>query len=253
MTVLLYILGAMKLAIIADIHSNLEAFEAVLDDIKAECVEEVISLGDMVGYGPDPGGVVRRARQHRIVSVLGNHEYALANPSYYNHLNPTPRTSLDLNLKQLTEDDVSYLKGLPKVMSCHDARFVHGCPPQSPTAYLIEPSSQLLGKIFSSFPERLAFYGHTHNFALFELRDGEVRTLKFGIGRHLLDANCRYLINPGSVGQPRDGVNNQAKYCIWSREDGIIELRSIPYDIEKTAGRLRELGYPDFNAERLFY
>jgi len=243
----------MKIAIIADIHSNLEAFEAVLQDILNESAEEIICLGDIIGYGPDPLEVVQLIRKHSIASVLGNHEYALCNPAYLNRLNPSPRASLDLNLKQLNRKDIDYLKSLPPVMTRHGALFVHGCPPKSPTAYLLEPSDKMLGKIFGSFPEQFAFYGHTHVFEFFESKDGEIHKRSFEPGIYSFPENGRYLVNPGSVGQPRDGFNNQAKYCLWDRDSLTLELKSIPYDVKKTASRLRKSGYPDFNAERLFY
>jgi len=243
----------MKIAVIADIHSNLQAFEAVLTDIKKENVGEILCLGDLIGYGPDPRRVVKLTRERSIDSVLGNHEYALSNRAYFNHLNPSPRASLTLNLAQLDPLDIDYLKSLPQVITRHGARFVHGCPPKSPTAYLLEPSDRMLGKIFGSFPEQFAFYGHTHVFELFESKDGEIRKRPFSPGIHFLAENGRYLVNPGSVGQPRDGLNCHAKYCLWNPDSLTLELKSIPYDIKKTALRLRESGYPDFNAERLFY
>ena len=243
----------MKIAIIADIHSNLEALKAVLEDIHTEGVDQIIALGDIIGYGPDPKEVTRLVRQNNIISILGNHEYALKNKSYFQHLNPTPRTSLEMNLAQLNRDERDYLTNLPPVMTMHNARFVHGCPPKSSTAYLMEPSPERLTKIILSFPEQIAFYGHTHLFGLYEYREGVVKNRDFSPGRHLFDPKSRYLINPGSVGQPRDGLNNHSKYIVWDRHNLTLELKSIPYDLEKTAASLRAAGYPSFNAERLFY
>ena len=116
----------MKIAIIADIHSNLEALEAVLKDIGAEDIDQIVSLGDNIGYGPDPKGVLQLIDTYNILSILGNHEYALLNQSYFQHLNPSPRTSLEMNLGQLDRHERDYLTSLPPVMTLHDARFVHG-------------------------------------------------------------------------------------------------------------------------------
>lgn len=243
----------MKTAIISDIHSNLAAFEAVLADIGSQGAEQTLSLGDIIGYGPDPAEVVKLLRAHRIVSILGNHEYALSCPSYFEHLNPSPRKSLEMNLAQLDPQAIGFLTNLPQVITEQNARFVHGCPPKSPTSYLMEPPHRLLAKIFPSYPESICFFGHTHTLDFIEWHNGKAEKKPFTPGLHQLHPEARYLINPGSVGQPRDGLNNQAKYLIWDTAQHTILLRSISYDVKKTAARLRQLGYPDFNAERLFY
>lgn len=240
----------MKIGIIADIHANLAAFTATLEDLAAQNVQEIISLGDNIGYGPDPEQVVDTLLDHNVLSVLGNHEYALQSDRYLQKLNPSPRKSLLLNRDLLSEENLVHCVNLPQVLLRHGARFVHGCPPKSPSAYLYRPSDHKLEKLYTGFKEQICFYGHTHSPVFFE---GLVRyhgaTLYEQPFR--LDENKRYLINPGSVGQPRDQLNNRAKYLIWDRQEASITFHAKQYDVKTTVERLRELGFPDFNAERL--
>jgi predicted phosphodiesterase len=237
--------------VLADIHANLAALEAVLEDIRAEEVSDIVTLGDNIGYGPDPDEVTQELIKLQVVTIQGNHEYALLNPIYYFRMNPVAERSLDLTKALLSEKSMAYALGLQQVRIHHGARLVHGCPPKSQTAYLFSPSRNMLEKLFSSFPEQICFYGHTHIMTFFEEGKDPDQAHTVSPSTLSLESDRKYIINPGSVGQPRDLFNNHAKYIIWDRELGSITFRDVKYDVMKTVNKLRLLDFPPSNATRL--
>lgn len=241
----------MPIAVIADIHANLAAFEAVMEDIASRQVSEILCLGDSIGYGPDPEEIIQALRTLNILSVQGNHEYAVNNQAYFNRLNPDPQRSLELTLKMLSPESIAFINALEPMLVHNGVRLVHGCPPKSPTAYLFFPSRLMLDKIFGSFPETVCFYGHTHTLNFFEEGLAPEKGLEVALGTYRLHPDKRYIINPGSVGQPRDGINNHAKYLIWDRENETVTYRDVQYDVMRTVTKLRQLNFPSFNAGRL--
>lgn len=241
----------MRIAIIADIHANLAAFEAVMEDIASRQVSEILCLGDSIGYGPDPEEIIQALRTLNILSVQGNHEYAVINQAYFNRLNPDPQRSLELTLKMLSPESIAFINALEPMLVHNGVRLVHGCPPKSPTAYLFFPSRLMLDKIFGSFPETVCFYGHTHTLNFFVEGLAPEKGLEVALGTYLLHPDKRYIINPGSVGQPRDGINNHAKYLIWDRENETVTYRDVQYDVMRTVTKLRQLNFPSFNGKRL--
>ena len=243
----------LRTAVLADIHANLAALEAVLEDIAGHLISEILCLGDSIGYGPDPGEVLQELRQRQVVSVLGNHEYAVLNQAYLDRMNPDPKRSMTMTLQMLSAEDIASIVNLEPMLVHNGVRLVHGCPPKSPTCYLFYPNARMLDKIFNSYPERLCFYGHTHVLSFFEQGLPPEKGLEAQLGTYRLHPDRRYIINPGSVGQPRDGINNYAKYLIWDQDKGTVTYRAVPYDVQRTVHRLRHLGFPDFNAERLVW
>ncbi len=240
-----------RLAIIADIHGNWQALQAVLNDIERQQVDQILSLGDNIGYGPEPEEVVSALQQRQVISVMGNHELALISRSYCNRMNATARESMALTRRLLSSSSCSWLENLPPYRICHGARLVHGCPPQSMTVYLFSASANRLQRLFSSFPEQICFAGHTHTLHLFEQVDQEIGQRHLAIERLSLNRASRCIILPGSVGQPRDTVNRHAKYAIWDRAEQSVELRAVPYDVETTVRLLGERQFPLINAKRL--
>lgn len=242
----------MRVAVIADIHGNYRALEAVFADIDQQQIDEIISLGDNVGYGPEPEKVVQALRKRQVTSVMGNHEFGLVSESYFKRLNPGgPRESLLLTRELLSEDSLRWLAALPPFLLRHRARFVHGCPPQSITAYLFSPTETRLARVFSSYKELICFAGHTHTLHCFTQEEQSVGRTELPIGVLSLQPGVRYLILSGSVGQPRDNINSQAKYCIWDRGQKSVEVRGVDYDVDATVALLKERGFPKSNALRL--
>lgn len=241
----------MRLAIISDVHGNLEALEQVLSDIDQLQVDGLACLGDNIGYGADSEEVVKLIRQRQIPCVMGNHELAVMDPSCLYRMNPVARRSLILTEERISRDTLDYIHRLKGSIVFHGSLCVHGCPPDSITTYLFDVSEMKLRKIFAAMKYRICFVGHTHDLEIVGF-DGEgiTRTPLFK-GLSSLQKNRQYIINVGSVGQPRDGDNN-AKYVIWDDVSSTIEVRYIAYDIAATACKILELGFPEFNAKRLW-
>lgn len=241
----------MRLGIISDIHGNLEALRQVLADIDQSELDGVACLGDNIGYGPEPDEVVKLIRKRNIPSVMGNHELVIVDPKYLGEMNLTARRSSALTLDLLSPDTIDYIYGLKPSMIFHGALLVHGCPPDSITTYLFELSDVQLGQLFPAMQEKICFVGHTHDLEIISFDRGKVARAPLREGPAKLEEGQKYIINVGSVGQPRDG-NNNAKYVIWDTCSHGIDVRFIPYDIAATAKKILRLGFPAFNAIRLW-
>lgn len=241
----------MRLAVLSDIHANLQAFQAVLADIEKRQVAEIYSLGDNIGYGPQPEEVTDLLQQRAIASTMGNHEYALLSPNYYKSLNPSARKSIDITRELVSGRTMSDIASLPPLLTVHGCRFVHGCPPDSVVRYLFAPSDERLRRLLALFPEPLCLFGHTHNLAIYAMdSDGAIEKRRIGQEKLMLGENRRAIVNIGSVGQPRDG-DFSAKYLLYDTEENSIEIRYVPYDSRETKARILALGFPEFNARRL--
>ncbi len=240
----------MKLAIISDIHGNLEAFQQVLADIDAQQATDIISLGDSIGYGPDPEAVVSLLRQRQIPQVVGNHEAAIVRRADRSWFNPVARKALNKTSGLLSDETVDYIRTLPLYMKRFSCHFVHGSPPDSYRTYLFEYEDADLPRLFASFDTPLCFVGHTHELALVSTSNGEYQRRELYRESVTLAPNERHIINAGSVGQPRDG-DNHAKYVLWTPDTRVLEVRYVDYDRETTARKIRELGMPEQYANRL--
>jgi predicted phosphodiesterase len=241
----------MKIAVIADIHGNLEAFKQVLLDIEQSRVEAVVCLGDCIGYGPEPDEVVSLVRELNMSCIMGNHELGLVDRDYLDWFNEPTRESLLLTHDLLSWETLEFLKGLKPAMVLDGCRFVHGCPPDSMTTYMFEIAEHELAAIFASTKERLCFVGHTHTLEIIESDGKRISRDKLRQGLRKISENSRYIVNVGSVGQPRDG-NMKAKYVVWDSSDQTIDVRFVPYDIAVTTRKILELGFPELNAKRLW-
>jgi len=242
----------MKVAVISDIHGNLEAFTEVLADIDRAGVDSIICLGDIIGYGPDPEEVVRLLRARSIPSVMGNHELALARADFLDWFNETAKQSLVLSEGLISAHTRNWLKGLDATLIFEEALFVHGCPPDSITEYIFEWDDEAFEIIFSEMEKRICFVGHTHTLETISFTDSIVRRHDLNKGTFELDSHTKYIISVGSVGQPRDGFNNNAKYVLWDTGQRRIEIRFIPYEVSRTAEKIIKLGLPRINASRLW-
>jgi predicted phosphodiesterase len=241
----------MRLAIISDIHGNFEALQRVLEDIGQAGADRIVCLGDNIGYGPEPEEVVNELRRLEVPCLMGNHEKALTSSAYLKRLNFTAQESMRITRKLLSPANQQYSKALPGFHTEDGVRFVHGCPPDSATVYLYEPSAVRLRKLFDTFPEELCFFGHTHLLVLYGWQADKVETTFMKEGVYRLSPGQRCLVNVGSVGQPRDGTNH-AKYLIWDQEKGSLAVRYVSYDIAITANGIIDQGLPEVCAKRLW-
>lgn len=239
----------MLVGILSDIHGNIEALEAVWGDMAPLQVERVVCLGDVVGYGPDPEEAVLSVRERGVLCCLGNHELGIVNASERAWFNATAQKGLGLTASLLSSQSLAYMASLPRFVCLAGARFVHGFPPDSVTTYLFQVEDEDVSAWFDR-GEALTFVGHTHELGLVR-RDGDgVSRRDLVRERFTLDA-VPCIVNAGSVGQPRDG-NNNAKYLIWNTETGQVEVRFVPYDIERTVAKIRRRGFPEYYATRLW-
>lgn len=240
----------MRLAVISDIHANLEAFEAVLADIDRLRPDAVVNLGDAVGYGGDPEAVLRLLFARGIPSVRGNHEWAVVDPARERGFNPQAREALRRTRELLPDDLLRRIAAFPRSLSLFGCRFVHGLPPDDTGTYLFEADEAALRRAFADTGERVAFVGHTHMLEGASLSGRDVERFELSLGRNRLSPDRRHIVNVGAVGQPRDG-DNRAKFGLYDDAAHVLEIRAVDYDAAAAARRILERGLPRRYAERL--
>jgi predicted phosphodiesterase len=241
----------MKIAVISDIHGNLDALDKVLADIDTSNVDTIFSLGDNIGYGPEPEAIIRTIQDREIPSIMGNHEMAVADPKHLGWFNITAQESLLKTKKLLSRDSLAYISGLGSSVVDFDCRFVHGFPPDSPTTYSFQVSENELIHTFQKLNENVCFIGHTHCLQLISYDGQSLDEAPLEQGVTVLPEDRQCIVNVGSVGQPRDG-DNHAKYVIWDSSAKTIEVKYIPYDIARVVDKIYALGLPKVHANRLW-
>ena len=237
-------------ALISDIHGNIDALEAVLEDIDRHKIGAILCLGDIVGYGAAPAECVKLVRERCSVTLMGNHdEYLVRDPDKF-VLSRRIRDPLVLAKETVPKDDLKWLSKLPYTMVLQGFTIVHGSlhHPES-FNYLQDRMDALLH--FAEQTTPICFFGHTHLPAIATEYADEIRWGIPGEGETLLDRTKKCAINVGSVGQPRDG-STRAAYGIFDSEMNSFTLRRVSYDVEKAAMRIRQAGLPEQNASRLF-
>jgi len=227
----------MRYAIIGDIHSNLDAFEAVLADIKTRGgFDEIWCLGDVVGYGPEPHACIKILQQYKHICVAGNHDWAAIGKIDTSNFNPDAARANQWTARQLTTTDLSYLQNLPVKLTQGDFTLVHGSPRQPIWEYLL--SIEGARDSFSYFDTNFCLVGHSHMPLIFrENKDGTCFIAKVPKSLRLGVENHRFIINPGSVGQPRDG-NPRASYMLYNSDDQIMYHYRVNYDISITQRKM---------------
>ncbi len=208
-------------AILSDIHGNLPALESVLEDMTNYDIEHVISLGDVSGYYPFINEVIDLLKAHDAVNLIGNHDrYIIDNTE-------CPRSTsanacLSYQKSVITDDNRAWLAKSSASIISNNASYVHGGwdDPEDEYLYKISPS------YFERFKEKYFFCGHTH------------------VQKHIQLSDTQHFINPGSVGQPRDGINTAA-YCLFDETSGSVELKRVSYEIDLVANKMKELGFSE--------
>ncbi len=240
----------MRIAILADIHANLEAFDAVSADLAPRGLDAVVCLGDLIGYGPDPEEVVRRVMGLGYRVVMGNHEAALTNPKARGWLNFQARENNIRTEGMLSKESLAFCAGLPLSLSLAGGHFVHGFPPDSVLTYLYNVSDERINRLFTEEACRLYFVGHTHDLTLISRTSAGLSRNLLPLGLSRLQREQPAIINAGSVGQPRD-FDRRAKYLLWDSEQWTVEVVAVPYTVATTIAKIRALGLPDAYADRL--
>lgn len=237
----------MQYAVIADIHANLEAFKVVLSDIEKNKIDEILFLGDAVGYGPNPNECVELLSQRCKAMVAGNHDWATLGLTDICYFNDNARYALEWTKGVLTEKNMSILKALPikKVLQDDNIILVHATP-KNPEEwhYLLTLWDAEIN--FQYFNTQFCFIGHSHQpFILERFTSGEMVTHKEEAS---IKESYRYIINVGSVGQPRDG---DPRACYAIIDDNRIKIVRVPYDIGAIQNKMEKERLPLYLIERL--
>lgn len=237
----------MPYLIVSDIHGNQEALEAVLADAQGS-YDRILCLGDLVGYGADPNAVVEWARENAAAVIRGNHDKACCGNDPLEHYHPAARASAEWTRTELSPQNLEYLENLARGPLRYESfDLVHGSPIDEDD-YLITLGD--VAQIRAHLETPVSFFGHTHVQGGFLVARGGVGRIE--PARMLeLENNHFYLVNPGAVGQPRDG-DPRAAYALYSPEERLVEYRRAPYDIAKAARKIRAAGLPDVLAARLY-
>ena len=240
----------MKALIVSDVHSNIEAFtSAIADASRRGGFDEIWSLGDLVGYGPDPAAVIDLLREFPHKAVAGNHDLASVGKLSLESFNPYAAAANTWTATVLDRDRREYLAGQPLTLEIDEFTLAHGSPRDPIWEYVVSARAAMAS--FNHFETYWCLVGHSH--VPFICRADPQRGAVFmnpplGVGYDLGEE--RLIINPGSVGQPRDG-DPDASYALYDSENETISHRRVRYDISATQARMRLFGLPDFLIDRL--
>ena len=243
----------MRLLVFSDVHANATALDAALA-ASAERWDAALCLGDIVGYGPDPNQTADRVRSVSASTVRGNHDRGASGLIPLEEFTAGAQQALVWTRGQLRADNLEYLKNLPcGPVLAEGVALVHGAL-EDEDQYVFAPSQALDGLLTSPCP--VTFFGHTHHQGGFSYRDEHVEVIhlrpspNMGFAALRVEPGTRYLLNPGSIGQPRDG-DPRAAFAIADLEHGVVEFWRVPYDIAAVQGRMKEAGAPESLITRL--
>ena len=235
--------------IISDVHSNLEALKSVIEDAhKNGGFDQIWQLGDLVGYGPEPGRVLDLLREYDHIGVVGNHDLAAIGELGVEMFNDHATEANHWTSSQLSAGHVEYLRGLPQRIEVEGFTLVHASPRDPVWEYVI--TKETAAENFRYFDTPRCLVGHSHLPLLCRLNGRSAKFFGFPVHMPVRLGEHRYIINPGSVGQPRDGLPT-ASYSIYDSEAGTITLGRTKYDIAATQERMRECGLPRYLIDRL--
>jgi predicted phosphodiesterase len=240
----------MRFAFISDIHANLEALEAVFEDIEQQDVDEVICLGDIVGYGANPNECAELVRQKSDYILLGNHDAAAVNLLATHHFNSHAKIAIEWTAANLKNEIRSFLLSLPLVLTRETLTLVHSTP-YEPNMWYYITSLEEAAFNFQYFDTQVCLVGHTHIPIIIVLdAKKEVYVHQASqVNLHGMEES-RLLINVGSVGQPRDR-NPDSCYAILDTTLGDFSYRRVPYNIEKAQAKMKKIKMPEFLITRL--
>ncbi len=237
----------MRYAIISDVHSNLEALNAVLEKIEKEKVDDLLFLGDSVGYGPNPNECIDIIKKEARVLLAGNHDHSVLGLTDVEYFNPYAKAALEWTKEVLTNENMAFLNTLPITMRLQEEEIylVHSTPKEPEQWHYLSNTRDAYIN-FHFFTERICLAGHSHEPIIIE---------QLPEGNMIVHKDCtdikdehRYIMNVGSVGQPRDG-NPDAVYALLDKNS--IEIKRVSYDIVLTQKKMRDVGLPSYLIERL--
>jgi diadenosine tetraphosphatase ApaH/serine/threonine PP2A family protein phosphatase len=242
----------MRCAVLSDIHGNLEAFRAVLTRIADLGVERMVCLGDLVGYNANPNECVDIVRNEGIISVLGNHDSRACGMEQPDNFNATAARAVLWTRDRLTDENRAFLAALPRELPLEDAFLCHGSIHDTDRYILFPNDVRDNFSLLVTLPGRphICFFGHTHIPSAYSSEGTEIR--QEPEGTVMIADGRQHLINPGAVGQPRDG-DPRAAFAVYDAADGTVTFHRVAYDIPAAQDKLIRAGLPPGLAERLAY
>jgi predicted phosphodiesterase len=245
----------MRILVLSDLHANATALNAALAAAQGRW-EQIVCLGDVVGYGPDPNEVTSKIRELGAQTIRGNHDKAATGLMPTDDFNPVAKAAVDWTRSQLSPDNLKWLTDLPHgPLEVSGIALVHGAL-QDEDEYVFTPEQALEGLLDSAAV--ITFFGHTHHQGGFSYSNAgnqlEMLNLRPRFSESFtalrLSEGSRYLLNPGSIGQPRDG-DSRAGFAIADLEHSVVEFWRVPYDIADVQSRMRAARLPEALVQRL--
>jgi predicted phosphodiesterase len=237
----------MRYAILSDIHSNLDALEAVMTDIGAQNINQILCAGDIVGYGAAPEQCLDVIRTLKITTVAGNHDQAVSgalDPMYFRE---EGKKAIVWTQVQISKDNLQFLKQLDLSYKNDDLILVHGSLEEPDRFFYLFDITNAMAT-FEMMDRKVCFVGHTHIPQIFVKQDHRAYLAeKLDIP---VEKGCKYIVNVGSVGQPRDQLP-LASYCIYDKDEKTVQIRRVPYDINAAQMKILEANLPEMLARRL--
>jgi diadenosine tetraphosphatase ApaH/serine/threonine PP2A family protein phosphatase len=229
----------LRIAIISDIHGNVEALETALSHIKSNAVDSIYCLGDIVGYGANPAECIDIVQDITSGVVLGNHDEAVFKSGAEDHFSQFAAQAVQWTRSKLSDTHIAFLKSLPLRISIHDMLMVHSAP-GSPEAWKYIFNSMDAASQKDNFTERLCFIGHSHIPGCYSLTRNETQYSSQG----------RFIINVGSIGQPRD-ADPRLSYGLVDTFVGSYENVRLEYDVQRASDKIKKSGLPGYLADRI--
>ncbi len=242
----------MRLGIFSDVHANLEAMSAVMDAFSREDIDVFYCLGDVVGYGGSPNECADIVRDVAEVTILGNHDAAVAGRMDYSYYYEAARDALDLHARELTAENMAWLKQLPYKhrLESIGVDLCHGSPLRlEEFEYIFAPDQAAECLPILDDLGHITLIGHSHLCKVFGLRPGEVE--EFPAEDFVLEDGTKYIVSVGSVGQPRD-YDNRASFTVYDSDTRSFEFKRIEYDIESAASKIFNAKLERNFGQRLF-
>ena len=235
----------------ADVHSNVEAFESVVSDAgRRGGFDQLWSIGDVVGYGPNPRECIELMRRYDARGIAGNHDLACAGRLSFESFNPDATAAVLWTIEHLSEDDSSYLAGLPERIVNGNFTLAHGSPRDPLLEYLVTPETASAN--FSHFETNWCIVGHSHRSFVCKPQEESAVFDDFVVDEPLALREERMIINPGAVGQPRD-ADNRASYALYDSDAATVTHHRATYDIPAVQQKMSEIGLPRYLIERLAF
>jgi predicted phosphodiesterase len=239
----------MRILVISDIHANLPAFQAVLEDAKGKW-DQIWCLGDLIGYGPHPNECVTLLREYDHISLSGNHDWAVMGRIDINTFNKEAKRVVEWTRQNITQETMAYLQTLPSILIKPPFTLAHASPRQPVWEYILDAYTAAIN--FDYFDTPYCLVGHTHVPIIFEeMKNNEIGVFAPALSPQVLNGHRR-IINPGSVGQPRD-TDPRASYALLNTDTLTWEYCRVPYPIAETQKAMRDAGLPKRLIKRLEY